>query len=269
MDKKNFSELQKQETGKEETIKKIQQEIENLEKKEELNQEQKERLSFLLSQLRELNDIPEFDVKAGWENFKRDYLPIADEFLNREKERKQKKKRILKNMMSISFVLVFMFVFVGGATGRTGFINYFTHNTQETETISDKSSEEIQDEIEREYVTLEKEYGIKIGKLNLDTHKYLLQDCTVSKRYVNVEYLNISTEENIVFSIYKNKQTSGKINVESDKITETYSYEDVEYIIIKNVKRYDISWEKEGIYYILQNCSSLEECKNMIESITY
>ena len=99
MDKKNFSELQKQETGKEETIKKIQQEIENLEKKEELNQEQEERLSFLLSQLRELNDIPEFDVKAGWENFKRDYLPIADEFLNREKERKQKKKRILKNMM--------------------------------------------------------------------------------------------------------------------------------------------------------------------------
>ena len=77
MDTKNFSQLQ--ETEKEEMIKKIQQEIENLEKKEKLNQQQKERLSFLLSQLRELNDIPEFDVKTGWENFKRDYLPIAEE----------------------------------------------------------------------------------------------------------------------------------------------------------------------------------------------
>ena len=90
MDTKNFSQLQ--ETEKEEMIKKIQQEIENLEKKEELNQQQKERLSFLLSQLRELNDIPEFDVKTGWENFKRDYLPIAEEFLNRERERKQNTK---------------------------------------------------------------------------------------------------------------------------------------------------------------------------------
>ncbi len=267
MDTKNFSQLQ--ETEKEEMIKKIQQEIENLEKKEKLNQQQKERLSFLLSQLRELNDIPEFDVKTGWENFKRDYLPIAEEFLNRERERKQKKKMIFKNMMSISFVLVFMFVFVGGATGRTGFVNYFTRNTQETETISDKSTEQIQDEIEKEYITLEKEYGIKIGKLNLDANKYLLQDCTISKKYVNVEYLNINTEENIVFSIYKNKQTSGKINVETSKTTETYLYEEVEYIITKNVKRYDISWEKEGIYYILQNCSSSEECKNIIENIRY
>ena len=107
MDTKNFSELQKSEIGKEETIKKIQQEIENLERKDVLNQEQKERLAFLLSQLRELNNIPEFDVEANWENFKRDYLPIAEEFLNKEKERKQKKKMIFKNMISISFVLVF------------------------------------------------------------------------------------------------------------------------------------------------------------------
>ena len=112
MDTKNFSELQKSEIGKEETIKKIQQEIENLERKDVLNQEQKERLAFLLSQLRELNNIPEFDVEANWENFKRDYLPIAEEFLNKEKERKQKKKMIFKNMISISFVLVFIFVFV-------------------------------------------------------------------------------------------------------------------------------------------------------------
>ena len=132
MDTKNFSELQKSEIGKEETIKKIQQEIENLERKDVLNQEQKERLAFLLSQLRELNNIPEFDVEANWENFKRDYLPIAEEFLNKEKERKQKKKMIFKNMISISFVLVFIFVFAGGATGRTGFVNYFTRNTQET-----------------------------------------------------------------------------------------------------------------------------------------
>lgn len=269
MDKKNFSELQKQETGKEETIKKIQQEIENLEKKEELNQEQKERLSFLLSQLRELNDIPEFDVKAGWENFKRDYLPIADEFLNREKERKQKKKRILKNMMSISFVLVFMFVFVGGATGRTGFINYFSRSTQETEVISNKDIEKIQDEINREYATLEKQYGVKIGKLKLDEKKYIIQDFIVSKKYISIIYFNINSKENIAFLIYKDKQNSGQINIENSEIIETYLWKDITYNIIENMERYYVSWEKDGIYYTLQNCNSLEECKNIIGNIIY
>ena len=76
----NFSELQKQQTEKEEDIAKIQQEIEILQKKENLkglNTEQNERLNFLLSQLRELKNVPEFDVKKGWESFKKDYLPIA------------------------------------------------------------------------------------------------------------------------------------------------------------------------------------------------
>ena len=35
------------------------------------------------------------------------------------------------------------------------------------------------------------------------------------------------------------------------------------------LERYYISWEKEGIYYILQNCSSIEECKEIIQSIVY
>lgn len=269
MDTKNFSELQKSEIGKEETIKKIQQEIENLERKDVLNQEQKERLAFLLSQLRELNNIPEFDVEANWENFKRDYLLIAEEFLNKEKERKQKKKMIFKNMISISFVLVFIFVFAGGATGRTGFVNYFTRNTQETETISKKSSEDIQDEINREYATLEKEYGIEIGKLNLSSDKYVLQDYILSKKYMSIVYFNIDVERNIIFWIYKDSQTSGQIDIENNEMIEKYLYQDILYNITENMERYYVSWEKDGIYYILQNCSSLEECKNMIENITY
>ena len=267
MDTKNFSQLQ--ETEKEEMIKKIQQEIENLEKKEELNQQQKERLSFLLSQLRELNDIPEFDVKTGWENFKRDYLPIAEEFLNRERERKQKKKMIFKNMMSISFVLVFMLVFVGGATGRTGFVNYFIRNTQGTEVILNSNIEEIQKDIKKEYTKIKKKYGIKIGKLNLSASDYVLQDFKSSKKYVSIEYLNINTKENIVFWIYKDKQNSGRINIENNTEIETYSNQNITYSITENMERYYVTWEKEGIYYILQNCHSLEECKNILQDITY
>ncbi|MEY8321334.1 hypothetical protein AAK894_09680 [Lachnospiraceae bacterium 46-61] len=268
----NFSELQKQQTQREENIKKIQQEIEALEEKEKLNklsQEQNERLSFLLSQLRELKNIPEFDVKKGWENFKKDYLPIAEEFLNEEKKQKQKKKRIFKNAMNISFVFIFIVIFAGGITGRTGFVNYFIRNTQETKNISDKSIEEIQKEIDREYETLEKEYGIKIGKINLPFNEYRLQDYVISEKYISITYLNINTEENIVFSIYKDKQASGQINIEHNKIIEIYLFKDIIYNIIENMGRYYISWEKDEIYYILQNCSNLEESKNMIENITY
>ena len=268
----NFSELQKQQTEKEEDIAKIQQEIEILQKKENLeglNTEQNERLNFLLSQLRELKNVPEFDVKKGWESFKKDYLPIAEEFLNEEKERKQKKKRIFKNMLSISFTLVFTVVFAGGVIGRTGFVNYFVRNTQETKNISDKSSEKIQKEIDREYETLEKEYGVKLGKINLPSDEYSLQDYVISDKYISIIYFNINIKENIVFSIYKDKQASGQINIENNEIIETYLFQDIVYSILENMERYYISWEKDKIYYILQNCSNLEECKNIIESITY
>ena len=172
-------------------------------------------------------------------------------------------------MISISFVLVFIFVFAGGATGRTGFVNYFTRNTQETETISKKSSEDIQDEINREYATLEKEYGIEIGKLNLSSDKYVLQDYILSKKYMSIVYFNIDVERNIIFWIYKDSQTSGQIDIENNERIEKYLYQDILYNITENMERYYVSWEKDGIYYILQNCSSLEECKNMIENITY
>ena len=55
--------------------------------------------------------------------------------------------------------------------GRTGFVNYFSRNTQEMEIISDKSSERNSKGFTEEYKTLEKEYGAKIAKLNLPSRR--------------------------------------------------------------------------------------------------
>ena len=268
MQKENSSALQNTEQEKEEEIQKIQKEIELLEKSE-LNEEQTERLLFLLEQLSELKNIPKFDVKKGWEEFERDYLPVAEEFREKEKERKRKKIALLKNMMNLSFVLIFAFVFSGVVTGRNGFVNYFSRNTQETEVISDKEIKEIQKEIKREYETLETECGVKFAKLNLSSNNYNLQDYILANRYMSIVYFDVNMKENIIFWIYKNKHVSGKINMENDKVIEAYSYEGITYNITENMERYYISWEKEGVYYILQNCSSLEECKNIIGNITY
>ena len=86
---------------------------------------------------------------------------------------------------------------------------------------------------------------------------------------MGIIYFNVNTKERVVFSIYKDKQSSGEINVENSEVIETYLHKNVKYTIIENMERYYIFWEKEGIYYILQNCSSLEECKIIVNNITY
>lgn len=137
------------------------------------------------------------------------------------------------------------------------------------EIISDKSSEEIQRDLQKEYKTLEKEYGAKIAKLNLPSEEYTLQDYTLDRKYISVIYFNASTNKNVIFDIFKNKGANGNINIENTPVITPYVYKNITYNIIENMERYYTSWEKDGVYYLLQNCSSLEECKTMIESITY
>ena len=62
----------------------------NILEKSELNKEQLERMCFLLDELEKLGVIPKFDVKKGWKEFERDYLPIAEKFLKEEEMRNKK-----------------------------------------------------------------------------------------------------------------------------------------------------------------------------------
>jgi len=272
MYKEDLSKLPDAEKEKEAKIQQIQEEIDCILDKE-CGSAEEERLFYLIDQLDQLQDIPSFDVERGWKEFKQNYQPEVEMFKKdiekMEQQKKTYRKFVLKRTISIAFVVIFTTVLAGAVIGRTGFVNYFSRNTQEMEIISDKSSEEIQRDLQKEYKTLEKEYGAKIAKLNLPSEEYTLQDYTLDKKYISVVYLNINTEKRIVFWIYKDKQSSGQINMENSEIIETYLYKDITHNIIENMGRYYISWEKEGIYYILQNCSSLEECKTMIESITY
>ena len=76
------------------------------------------------------------------------------------------------------------------------------------------------------------------------------------------------------FCFFKNTPNSGKITLENTTIEnipilETYSYKEDVYDIMKNKERYYVSWQRDGIYYILQNCSSLQECKTIIQNILY
>ena len=105
--------------------------------------------------------------------------------------------------------------------------------------------------------------------MNLSPEEYALQDYTLDKKFISIVYLNMSTKKGIAFLIYNNKQNSGQINIENSEIMETYLCKDITYNIIENMGRYYVSWEKEGMYYILQNCSSLEECKTIVENIIY
>lgn len=272
MYKKDLSKLPDAEKEKEAKIQQIQEEIDSI-LDQECGKAEEERLFYLIDQLDQLQDIPSFDVERGWKEFKEKYQPEVEMFKRDLKkiefQKKTYQKFILKRIMSIAFVIIFTIILAGAVIGRTGFVNYFSCNTQEMEIISDKSSEEIQRDLQKEYQTLEKEYGVKIAKLNLPSEEYTLQDYTLDKKYIGIIYFNLNTTERVVFSIYKNKQSSGKINVENSEEIETYLHKDIEYTIIKNMERYYIFWEKEGVYYVLQNCSSLEECKTMIKNITY
>lgn len=270
MRKEDFSQLQIKE--KEARVKEIHREIEALQRLN-MNETQMNHLLSLVNELKELENIPEFDTKEGWKKFKRDYLPDIEKFKENEYYAKQQKlkyqKFIFKRIISIVTALIFTFILAGVVIGRTGFVNYFSRNTQGTEAISNKSSEEIQKDLEKEYKTLEKEYGVKIAKLNLPADEYTLQDYTLSEKYVSVVYLNTNKKENIILYFFKDKEVSGKINIENTTITTPYIYKDITYNIIENMERYYTSWEKQGIYYILQNCSSIEECKEIIQSIAY
>lgn len=272
MYKKDLSQLPDAEKEKEAKIQQIQEEIDSI-LDQECGKAEEERLFYLIDQLDQLQDIPSFDVERGWKEFKEKYQPEVEMFKrDLEKIEFQKKtyqKFILKRVMSIAFVIIFTMILAGAVIGRTGFVNYFSRNTQEMEIISDKSSEEIQRDLQKEYQTLEKEYGVKIAKLNLPSEEYTLQDYTLDEKYMSIVYLNTNTRKGIAFLIYNTKQNSGQINIENSEIMETYLYKDITYSIIENMERYYISWEKEGVYYVLQNCSSLEECKIMIKNITY
>lgn len=162
----------------------------------------------------------------------------------------------------------------GIAAGRTGFVNYFSRNVEGRESISNKSSEDIQRDLEKEYATLEKEYGIAVGKLNLPSEEYVLQDYILSQKYISIIYFHLEKKENIVYCFFKDMPHSGNIALENTALqngtaVETYFYEGNGHKIMKNDQRYYVSWQRDGIYYVLQNCSSLEECKMMIQSISY
>ncbi len=277
MNGQNLLKLPNNKQEKEEMIQKIQTEITMLQNSE-LNEVQIEHLLYLIKQLKELKNMPKFDVEQGWREFQKDYLPEIEQFKKEEQKRNERKvkyrKFILKKVVIVSFVIVFTAGLTGIVTGRTGFVNYFSRNAQGTEMISSRSSEDIQKDLEKEYVTLEKQYGIKIGKLNLSSQEYSLQDYILSEKYISIIYLNLNTKENIVFCFFKNTPNSGKITLENTTIEnipilETYSYKEDVYDIMKNKERYYVSWQRDGIYYILQNCSSLQECKTIIQNILY
>lgn len=272
MYKKDLSKLPDAEKEKEAKIQQIQEEIDSI-LDQECGKAEEERLFYLIDQLDQLQDIPSFDVERGWKEFKEKYQPEVEMFKRDLKkiefQKKTYQKFILKRIMSIAFVIIFTMILAGAVIGRTGFVNYFSRNTQEMEIISDKSSEEIQRDLQKEYQTLEKECGVKIAKLNLPSEEYTLQDYTLDKKYISIVYLNLNTNKNIIFDIFKDKGANGNIKIENTPVITPYVYKNITYNITENMERYYTSWEKNGVYYVLQNCSSLEECKIIIENITY
>lgn len=272
MYKEDLSKLPNAEEEMEAKIQQIEQEIDDI-LDQECGKAEEERLFYLIHQLKELQNIPPFDVERGWKEFKEKYQPEIEMFKRdvekAEQQRREYKRLVLKKMVSTAFVVIFTVILAGAVIGRTGFVNYFSRNTQEMEIISDKSSEDIQRDLQKEYETLEKEYGVKIAKLNLSPEEYALQDYTLDKKFISIIYFNENTNKNIIFDIFKDKGATGNIKIENTPVVTSYVYEDTAYNITENMERYYTSWEKNGVYYVLQNCSSLEECKTIIESITY
>ncbi len=269
---KNSSISQMTEEERREESKKIQIEIDRLQQKE-LDENGMKRLMELIRRLKEVDEPPKFDVEEGWKDFEKNYLPkVEKHMLDKEMEQLRKhmyKKLYMRKLTDFVILVGFTVVFTLVAIGRSGFVNYNYFNSKEMDVISSKSIERIQNDIDKEYVTLEKESGVKPMKLNLDVDKYALQRCGSSKRYTSIEYLNKYTQESVVFFIFNHKPDAGEFNIEKDNVVEAYTYQDVTYDIIKNQKRYDISWNKDSIYYILQNCDDIKECKKIIESISH
>ena len=269
---KNSSISQMTEEERREESKKIQIEIDRLQQKE-LDENGMKRLMELIRRLKEVDEPPKFDVEEGWKDFEKNYLPkVEKHMLDKEMEQLRKhmyKKLYMRKLTDFVILVGFTVVFTLVAIGRSGFVNYNYFNSKEMDVISSKSMERIQQDIKDEYMSLEKESGAKVAKLNLDTSKYALQRCGSSKRYVSIEYLNKHTQESVIFFIFKHKPDNGEFNIEKDDIVETYVFQDIEYDIVKNQKRYDISWNKDSIYYVLQNCDDIKECKKIIESISY
>ena len=269
---KNSSISQMTEEERREESKKIQIEIDRLQQKE-LDENGMKRLMELIRRLKEVDEPPKFDVEDGWKDFEKNHLPKVEKHM-RDKEMEQLRKHMYRKLYMrklTDFVILvgFTVVFTLVAIGRSGFVNYNYYDSIEMDVISSKSIEKIQQDVEDEYISLEKESGTKIARLDLDTDKYLLQYSGSSKRYMSVEYLNKKTKEYMVFCVFKYKPNNGEFNIEKDKIIETYVYQDVAYNIIENKERYFVSWDKNGVYYSLQNCESAEECKNLIETISY
>ncbi len=269
---KNSSISQMTEEERREESKKIQIEIDRLQQRE-LDENDMKRLMELIRRLKEVDEPPKFDVEEGWKDFEKNYLPkIEKHMLDKEMEQLRKhmyRKLYMRKLTDFVILVGFTVVFTLVAIGRSGFVNYNYYDSIEMDVISSKSIEKIQQDVEREYTTLQSESGAKIARLNLDNKKYILQDCGSSKRYVSVEYLNKDTEEFMVFCIFKYKPVAGEFNIEKDKIIETYLYKDVTYDIMENRGRYYIAWNNDSVYYTLQNCESAEECKRVIETILY
>ena len=269
---KNSSISQMTEEERREESKKIQIEIDRLQQKE-LDENGMKRLMELIRRLKEVDEPPKFDVEEGWKDFEKNYLPkVEKHMLDKEMEQLRKhmyRKLYMRKLTDFVILVGFTVVFTLVAIGRSGFVNYNYFNSKEMNIISSKSMERIQNDIDKEYATLEKESGVKPMKLNLDVDKYTLQRCGSSKRYTSIEYLNKYTQESVVFFIFNHKPDAGEFNIEKDNVVEAYTYQDVTYDIIKNQKRYDISWNKDSIYYILQNCDDVKECKKIIESISH
>ena len=269
---KNSSISQMTEEERREESKKIQIEIDRLQQKE-LDENGMKRLMELIRRLKEVDEPPKFDVEEGWKDFEKNYLPkVEKHMLDKEMEQLRKhmyKKLYMRKLTDFVILVGFTVVFTLVVIGRSGFVNYNYYDSIEMDVISSKSIERIQQDVEKEYATLEKESGTKIARLDLDTDKYLLQYSGSSKRYMSVEYLNKKTKEYMVFCVFKYKPNNGEFNIEKDKIIETYVYQDVAYNIIENKERYFVSWDKNGVYYSLQNCESADECKKLIETISY
>ncbi|MEY8321021.1 hypothetical protein AAK894_08055 [Lachnospiraceae bacterium 46-61] len=269
---KNSCISQMTEEERREESKKIQIEIEKLQQKE-LNENDMRRLMSLIKKLKDVEEPPEFDVEAGWKDFTENYMPKVEKYIvDREIEKARKymyRRLFIKKVTDFAIMVGFTVIFTVIAIGRSGFVNYNYFNSKEMNIISSKSMERIQQDIEDEYMSLERESGTKVAKLNLDTSKYALQRCGSSKKYISIEYLNKHTQEGVIFFVFNHKPNNGEFNIEKDDIVETYMFQDIEYDIIKNQKRYDVSWNKDSIYYVLQNCDNIKECKKIIESISY
>ncbi len=218
-------------------------------------------------------------AQEAWESFQRNYLPLDEEMPETELLGKKKQKtQWWRPLAAVAAVLVLIVSagVVAGALGGEDLWNAVAKWTTETFSFVGSENTEIVQPIptdEQYYESFDQAILDATGVKNLVPTQfpdgYQLADITVEEIPGRISYLAVYTcaDKRIIVHVQPCLiPDSEKLEID-DELIETYRLAEVDYFIASNYEQMRVVWYKDSYECYLSGDLSLEEIKQMIDSI--